>query len=255
MVKITKLIPVFLILLALGARLLPGPRTIDDSYITFRYARNLLAGEGFVYNPGVPVQGTTTPLYTLLMTGLGGLAGGSTADFPVIAWLFNAVADAATVILLWLLGRQVRHELAGLATALVWAVAPYSVTFSIGGLETSLYTLLLTGLAYAYTSRRNLLTGLLGALALLTRPDALIFLGPLILDRLIRAVRPGLLGLKTTPERLTVAEVLAFAMPVAAWFGFATLTFGSPLPHSVQAKLLAYRLEPYEALIRLIQHY
>jgi len=129
------------------------------------------------------------------------------------------------------------------------------VTFSIGGLETSLYTLLLTGLAYAYTSRRNLLTGLLGALALLTRPDALIFLGPLILDRLIRAVRPGLLGLKTTPERLTVAEVLAFAMPVAAWFGFATLTFGSPLPHSVQAKLLAYRLEPYEALIRLIQHY
>ena len=253
--KPQKLILVLLVVLALTMRLIPGPRTIDDSYITFRYARNLLAGEGFVYNPGVPVQGTTTPLYTLLMTGLGALAGGTQADFPVIAWLFNAAADAAACILLWLIGKRVRHELAGLGAALVWSVAPYSVTFSIGGLETSLYVLLLTGLAYAYISQKRVLTGLLGALALLTRPDALIFLGPLMLDRFIRAVRPGLLGVKTEPERLQLGEVLAFVIPVAAWYGFATLTFGSPLPHSVQAKLLAYHLEAHEALIRLIQHY
>ena len=110
--KPQKLILVLLVVLALTMRLIPGPRTIDDSYITFRYARNLLAGEGFVYNPGVPVQGTTTPLYTLLMTGLGALAGGTQADFPVIAWLFNAAADAAACILLWLIGKRVRHELA-----------------------------------------------------------------------------------------------------------------------------------------------
>ena len=55
------------IVLALVARFLPGERTIDDAFITFRYSRNLLAGNGFVYNPGQRVQGTTTPLYTLLM--------------------------------------------------------------------------------------------------------------------------------------------------------------------------------------------
>ncbi|MCC6188386.1 MAG: hypothetical protein IT318_05100, partial [Anaerolineales bacterium] len=47
--------------LALAARLLAGPRTIDDAFITFRYARNLLAGSGLVFNPGENVLGTTTP--------------------------------------------------------------------------------------------------------------------------------------------------------------------------------------------------
>ncbi len=54
-------LPLLIIALALVARWIPGPRTIDDSYITFRYARNILAGEGFVFNPGEPVLGTTTP--------------------------------------------------------------------------------------------------------------------------------------------------------------------------------------------------
>jgi arabinofuranosyltransferase len=54
--------------LALLARLLAGPRTIDDAYITFRYARNLAEGSGFVYNPGQLALGITTSLYTLLMS-------------------------------------------------------------------------------------------------------------------------------------------------------------------------------------------
>ena len=65
MKRSTLAVAIFLVGLALAARMIPGPRTIDDSYITFRYARNLLAGEGFVYNPGVRLMGTTTPLYTL----------------------------------------------------------------------------------------------------------------------------------------------------------------------------------------------
>jgi len=35
---------------------------LDDAYITFRYAQNLAAGLGFVYNAGERVLGTTTPL-------------------------------------------------------------------------------------------------------------------------------------------------------------------------------------------------
>ena len=47
------IIIVVLAALALAARALPGPRTIDDAFITFRYSRNIVEGEGFVYNPGV----------------------------------------------------------------------------------------------------------------------------------------------------------------------------------------------------------
>ena len=37
----------------------------DDAFITFRYARNLFAGNGFVYNTGEHVYGTTSPLFAL----------------------------------------------------------------------------------------------------------------------------------------------------------------------------------------------
>ncbi len=37
----------------------------DDAFITFRYARNLFAGNGFVYNLGEQVYGTTSPLFAL----------------------------------------------------------------------------------------------------------------------------------------------------------------------------------------------
>ena len=36
----------------------------DDPFITYRYARNLLNGFGFVYNPGERILSTTTPLFT-----------------------------------------------------------------------------------------------------------------------------------------------------------------------------------------------
>ncbi len=241
-------LPVLLVLLAIGARLLPGPRTIDDAYITFRYARNLLAGEGFVYNPGERVQGTTTPLYTFLLTGLAAVTGGAQADFPSLALGINALADGLTCLLLYQIGRRLNLKRAGIAAALVWVVAPFSVTFAIGGLETSLYVLFLTGAFYFYLANRRTLVALLAAAALLTRLDALLLLAPLGLDWLYHGWRdPG--------ARVRVKDVLAFAIPVALWFGFAWLYFGSPLPHSMLAKLSAYRLNPNDSFIRLLQHY
>jgi len=44
--------------------------TQDDVFITYTYSRNLAQGNGFVFNPGERVQGTTTPLYTFLMAGV-----------------------------------------------------------------------------------------------------------------------------------------------------------------------------------------
>jgi hypothetical protein len=40
---------------------------LDDSWIHLHFARNLAEGAGFAYNPGVPVAGSTAPLWTLLL--------------------------------------------------------------------------------------------------------------------------------------------------------------------------------------------
>lgn len=239
-------------LLAIAARLLPGERTIDDSYITYRYARNLLAGAGFVYNSGERVLGTTTPLYTALMTGLAFLTGGVQAPFPRLAMVVNALADAVTCFLLAGLGRHSGLKFAGWGAALVWALAPFSVTFAIGGLETSVYVLLLTALVTAYLVGRPILAAFLGALLYLTRPDALILIGPLALDYLIQRWRAA--DFRSSWRQVSLASV-AFGGPVLLWTIFATWYFGSPLPHSIAAKSLAYRIEPGASFIRLLQHY
>ena len=248
-----KAIPVLLFLLAAGARLAPGERIIDDAYITFRYARNIARGDGFVYNPGERVLGTTTPLYTLAMAGLSILF--RTDHYPPLAVGLNAIADGAACALLVPLGLALSgRRRVGIAAGALYAIAPYSVTFAIGGLETSVGVLLLIATALLYL-RKHSGWAVTAALAILTRPDTLILIAPLGLDHLSRSV----MALRKTPLRLVLIETfkpVAIAMTLLApWLLFATLYFGSPIPHSIAAKTVAYQLEPIEGFKRLLQHY
>ncbi len=241
-----KALPFVLIALALAARIIPGSRPVDDLFITYRYARNILNGSGFVYNPGEHVMGTTTPLFTFLMVALGALTGGTQAPFQTLSMGVSMLADAATCILLWQLGKRAGSELAGAAAGLVWAIAPFSVTFAIGGMETSVVVFLMIAAVYTFVEKRYTLTGLFAILALLTRPDTILLVGPLFLDRSIRALRG---------EKVSWSEALVFFLPGLAWLAFSTWYFGTPIPHSVAAKLEVYLLDPASSLTRLMQHY
>ena len=243
--RLTISAPYLIASLAVLARLLPTPRTIDDAFITFRYARNLLAGHGFVYNLGEHVLGTTTPLYTLLLAGLACLL--RWENYPWLALLVNSLADGLTCLLLVALGQRLSGRRAvGLAAALLWAVSPMSVTFAIGGMETSVFILLLAACAWLYLDGRTRLAALAAGLCLLTRPDGLLLIAPLAADQLLRALRA---------RRLPLAEAGLLAATLAPWAIFAFAYFGSPVPHSLAAKSLAYRLAPEAALVRLLQHY
>jgi arabinofuranosyltransferase len=238
--------------LAFGLRVLPGPRTIDDAFITFRYARNLLAGAGPVFNPGSPVLGTTTPLYMGILAAAALPFGGAAADFPLLALLLNALADALACLLLIRSGYSLRAPAAGWAAALLWAAAPMSVTFAVGGLETSVYVLLLVAILYFRLEGKYIALGTACALAFLARPDALILIALVGAELAWRLLRPSAF-------RGGWKNYLRFALPAAAiagaWLLFARLYYSTLLPHSMLAKAVAYRLDPGSGLIRLIQHY
>ena len=243
--RLNSALPIAIAVLAIVARSLPSPRTIDDAFITFRYARNLLDGAGFVYNPGEHVLGTTTPLYTLFMALISVITG--SRDFPWLALGVNALADAATCVLLVRLGEKFSGQRSvGLAAGLLWAIAPLSVTFAIGGMETSVFILLMVLTADVYFRGHTRWAALTAALLLLTRPDGALFVGPLILDLVIRQLRQ---------RRFPWAEAGVFSLTGLPWAIFAGVYFGSPLPHSIAAKLEAYRLPPGAAFVTLIQHY
>jgi hypothetical protein len=252
---------IFLMMLALLARLIPGPRTIDDAFITFRYARNIVHGMGFVYNAGEHVLGTTTPLYTLWMAALSLVT--HTENYPILALVTNALADAVSTYLLYHLGRRLSNSpLVGLAAALLWAIAPMSVTFAIGGMETSVFILLMLATFTAHLERRPYLTAVLAALSFLTRPDAVLIVALVFGQLLWENVKSQISDLKHPSKAASSLLkfgiwrlMFVFLLVIAPWIVFSTAYFGSPIPQSVSAKSLGYLLPPEAGLGRLIQHF
>ncbi len=87
---------------------------LDDSWIHLQFARNLAEGHGFSYNPGVPVSGSTAPLWTLALGGMFAVLG----NHAVLAKVLGVAATLATA---WLAGRLAliwtgRHQVALLAS-------------------------------------------------------------------------------------------------------------------------------------------
>ncbi len=223
---------------------------------------------GFVYNVGERVLGTTTPLYTLWMAVLSLVA--RTENYPLLALVTNALADAVSTYLLYHLGKRLSNSpLVGLAAALLWAIAPMSVTFAIGGMETSVFILLMLATFTAHLERRPYLTAALAALSFLTRPDAVLIVG-LVFGQLLwenlksRISHLGTVWLKPDEYAKPQGEhlrfeilywIFVFLLVIAPWIIFATAYFGSPIPQSVSAKSLAYHVSSEAGLGRLIQHF
>ena len=242
-------------LLAFALRVVPQPRTIDDAFITFRYSRNLVDGEGFVYNTGSRTLGTTTPLYTLLLAGVSLLTGSDL--YPWLALWINALADAVTVILLGLLLFRIsgRVVLAGVIGVL-WAISPMSVTFAVGGMETSVAVLFSVAAAWAYFEGRGWWMALFSALGVLTRIDAALWVGPLFLHQAYIALRAALAEGRLRNWRSWVPwrDWLTFAVVVIPWHIFSLAYFGTLFSRSAAAKRVAYDVAPLHALTRLLQH-
>ena len=194
----------------------------EDAMIVMRYARNLAAGDGFVFNLGERILGVTTPLQTLLST-LFFFAGA--AEPPVwqnYTGLFFLVAEA---FLLLLLARRLGLEAAALPVALL-ALGGFFGSYLYVGMETHLFmALALAALLLDLGGKpRPILLGVALGFAFLTRYDA--------------ALLAGLLGLaawqreRAFPWRTT----LAFFAVAAPWLLFAQLYFGSILPQPLAAK-------------------
>lgn len=217
------------------------PQVTDDAYITYRYVQNIAGGEGFVYNRGERVLGTTTPLYTLLLAALTYALPRS--DVIQLSLVVNAMSDAlCTVILFELAFWITRSKWHSLIIALLFALFPYRVAIARSGMETPFFVLMTLTSIYVYILERPCLSTAVAGLATLTRPEG----GLLILLVLVLL----LISRKRPPYKESVV-VLSLLLP---WLLFSTWYFGSPVPNSVIAKARAYvmisRLEFVPIMVR-----
>lgn len=204
----------------LAARAAFADFVFEDSYITYRYARNLAAGQGFVFNPGERVLGTSTPLWTLLLAGVARLTG---AAVPAVAgWLFPLAWAGAALLGAALLCSRGRGNLGALfVLSMVWGAGGVLLVW---GMESALYLALLLAALAAALARRELATGVLLGLAMITRFDAVLFAGLL------------LLLVAVSGRRIPWRAGLAACALVVPWLVFSTLYFGAPFPNTLSAK-------------------
>lgn len=218
--------PAFLGALAITVRLSLGPLPIDDSYITFRYARNIAEGLGFVYNAGEHVLGTTTPLWTLFLAVVYAIG---LRDLPLNALVIAALADGVTVLSLYSLaiglglGRPWAAYLAGL-----FALSTGSIVFAASGMETSLFTAACVLALSSEVQGHPIRSAVFGAVAALIRPDGLVIAG-------LVALRHRL-GRRLPPPR----QSLVFLALVLPWLAYSFYWFGGPIPQTIVAKSTAY---------------
>lgn len=247
------------LLFLLWLRLYQPPNTVDDAYTTFRYARNLINGLGFVYNPGERVLGTTTPAYALLLA-LAALVSGY-RDFPRLALMVNALLNCLSFALaLRLTARLSGRRWAGLAAGLLLALEGRLLDFSTGGMESSFYLTTILATWVGVIENRTVPAALATGLACLIRPDgailAAIVFGLWGVEALLRAgvirsrfplfsadaLRAGR-WLRELPWR----ELGLLALVIMPWIVFAVLYYGQPIPQSVLAKAELYRIPPLTA--------
>jgi hypothetical protein len=191
---------------------------LDDAFITYRFARNLAAGLGFVYNPPVEVFGTTTPLYTLLLASTGRLG----LDIPATSLFFNALSICLLAVTVYFSARPADGPWRALLAALMIAVLPG--TYTVLGMETLTYTALIYAGLHLVERHNFTAAALMAAAAVLTRYDGMLLAGVVLWREW---------SLRGSPPWRSGTLFSAMLLP---WLVYATVTFGSPLPGPLYAK-------------------
>ncbi|GEM_PF-410969 len=206
--------------------------TIDDAFIIFRYAENLLKGAGIAFNPGgPPTEGVTPVLWLFLVAGGRGLW----IDPRLFVKVLGTLSGFGLVLFVLLAGRPAGRTRppgpgwgVGAAALVLAAWAPLAV-HSVSGLETSLAALLVFAL-FLESAReagpRFGRFGLLGLLLSMLRPEGAILVLLLGGAGLRRAGRGALRNFS-----------LSFLLPGAVYFTARAFYFGLLLPLPILIKV------------------
>lgn len=202
--------------------------TVDDALIVARYARNLVAGHGLVFNVDEQVSALTSPAHALLLSVLSLGPGVPTLVYKALC------VGLVIATLCWMSLRLFDGVPERLCFLALTAASPFVILWTVGGLETPL---LLSALGLFYVqawcvdpddSPGGAPVGLfaLAALAFLIRHDSALLTAPVVVHRIF-------------VDRRDIRQWLSLALAAlapAGWLEFAWLYYGDILPTSFYLK-------------------
>jgi arabinofuranosyltransferase len=152
----------------------------DDAFVSFRYAKNLIEGNGLVYNAGERVEGYTNFLWTVMIAG-GMWLGIDPVTFSTILGIF--FFNATLVLFIFLTWRQMKTGSARLfifpLTAIALCINRDASVYATSGLETSMIMFLVAVIFAILSTNLSKLSLLFGGtvcvIAMMTRADAVVY--------------------------------------------------------------------------------
>jgi hypothetical protein len=200
------------------------PHIYEDAFITFRYAENLALGNGFVFNIGEKVLGTTTPLFAMILALLKLLG----ISCEIGSLIINLISEGATTIVIYNILKRYSSGIVTLLAPLLYAFSPSNISWAISGMETAFYTAALS-LAFYNLYKGNYHRSLIFAsFACIIRIDGVGALGIILIATL--------LYIRKINFRIFVLPALI----VLSWELFSYIYFDSLVPNSLYAKLALY---------------
>jgi hypothetical protein len=194
----------------------------DDQFILYRYIDNIAAGNGFVYNIGERVLGSTTPLFTLLCAVVKAILPGLFT--PTLVAYVNIVFFTLAGIFFYRVCRHFLSEKFSLFALLIFVLNLSRVIPE--GMETPLFMFGAMAFLDFLFQKKYYTSSIFLAVTILTRPDA----GLIAVLALIYWLHT--VGIKKTTK--LVGLCFAIGLP---WLIFSVLYFGSFIPQSLQTKI------------------
>ncbi|RKY20946.1 MAG: hypothetical protein DRQ55_06045 [Planctomycetota bacterium] len=215
---------------------------LDDTWIHMVYARALMAGEGFAYNPGQLETGVTAPLWTGLL-GLPVALADALGQRPD---LFVRVLGGLTGLALALAGYRLALRagpLPALCAGLALSLDPQLVFDRFSGMEQPLFGLLTLLLVDTLIDHKHKRVGLVAGALVLARPEGLVLAG-------LAALWLGRRRLASLPPML-----LIMGLVLAPWLAYCQLVSGLPWPSTFETKagLVLDPLAIWNALVAVLR--
>jgi len=221
--------------------------TQDDAFISYRYVENLVQGNGLVFNLGERVEGFTNFLWIIILSVFARLG----LNIIVVSKILGVASGCITLILLYQLSRMFfpkKEWLLSLLPPLLLTASSAFAYWSISGLETSLFVMMVLLSVYLYLTR-PMLWVISCAASALVRPEGALIFGVLLLHQAVSEKGE----LKKALKHLGAFVLLLFPFAV-----FKLVYYGDLLPNPFYAKTdlsLEYVRSGLEYFWQFLQHY
>ena len=213
-------------------------QNVDDAYISYRYGKNLMNGDGLVYNKGEYVEGYTNFLWTVITAPFTMF---ESVDVAIFSLSLGLIFSVINIVLLTKIARQFNDRFQDfskyfiLLPPLFFALDDTIAFWAIGGMEFPLYVFFILGIIYNYFKLNDsakhlpyLIIFLI--LCTLTRPEGNMIFVITLFHMLF--FRKSINDFKKVLSR-TIVSYFIFCL---LYYGFKYFYYGHVLPNTFYAK-------------------